>query len=152
VRVIKPDQGCILTINRGSPSIKFALDQTGEPLKRSLYGKVDRIGLPDANLAFTDPTGNRQDSRRVAAALDGLDRLVFSGGIGENAPAVYARIREGLGFLGIELNESCNATHANVISSDAGRASVRVIGTDEELMIARSVCRILGPNAVNRKD
>jgi acetate kinase len=80
-----------------------------------------------------------------------LDTLVFSGGIGENAPAVYARIREELGFLGIELNESRNATHANVISSDAGRASVRVIGTDEELMIARSVCRILGPNAVNRK-
>ena len=109
MRVIKPDQGCILTINGGSSSIKFALYQTGKPLKRSLYGKVDRIGLPDTNLAFTDPTGNRQDSRRVAAALGGLDTLVFAGGIGENAPAVRARICEGLGFLGIELNESRNA-------------------------------------------
>jgi hypothetical protein len=74
----KPDQGCILTINGGSSSIKFALYQTGKPLKRSLHRKVDRIGLPDTNLAFTDPTGNRQDSRRVAAALGGLDTLVFS--------------------------------------------------------------------------
>jgi hypothetical protein len=74
----KPDQGCILTINGGSSSIKFALYQTGKPLKRSLYGKVHRIGLPDTNLAFTDPTENRQDSRRVAAALGGLDTLVFS--------------------------------------------------------------------------
>jgi len=64
----------------------------------------------------------------------------------------FARIREGLGFLGIEQKESRNATHANVISSDAGRATVRVIGRDEELMIARSACRIFGPNAVNRKD
>jgi acetate kinase len=91
VRVIKPDQGCILRINRGSSSRKFALDQTGEPLKRSLYGKVDRSGLPDPNLAFTDPTGNRQDRRRIAAVLSGLDTLVFSGGIGENAPAVRAK-------------------------------------------------------------
>jgi len=75
----------------GSSSSKFALDQTGEPLKRSLYGKVDRIGLPDPNLAFTDPTGNRQDRRRIAAVLSGLDTLVFSGGIGENAPAVRAK-------------------------------------------------------------
>ena len=151
MRVIKPDQGCILTINRGSSSIKFALDQTGEPLKRSLYGKVDRIGSPDANLAFTDPTANGQDSRRVAAALAGLDTLVFSGVSGENAPAVYARIRKGLGFLGFELPESRNATQANVISTDSSRATVRVIQTDEELVIAHSVCRILGPSAVNKK-
>ena len=81
MRVIKPDQGCILRINGGSSSIKFALYQTGEPLKRSLDGKVDRIGLPDTNMAFTDPTGNRQDRRRIAAVLSGLDTLVFSGGI-----------------------------------------------------------------------
>jgi len=77
------------------------------------------------------------------AAIGGLDTLVFAGGIGENAPLVRARICEGLGFLGIELNESRNAKTADVISSDASRVRVRVIRTDEELMIARSVGRLL---------
>jgi len=79
-----------------------------------------------------------------AAALGGLDTLVFAGGIGENAPLVRTRICEGLGFLGIELDESRNAETAGVISTDAGRVAVRVIRTDEEQMIARSVCRTLG--------
>jgi len=79
-----------------------------------------------------------------AAALGGLDTFVFAGGIGENAPVVRARICDGLGFLGIQLSESRNAETAAVISSDASRATVRVIRTDEDLMIARSVRRILG--------
>jgi acetate kinase len=77
-----------------------------------------------------------------AAALGGLDTLVFAGGIGENAPLVRARICEGLGFLGIALHESRNAETTGVISSDASRVAVRVIRTDEERMIARSVCRL----------
>jgi len=76
-----------------------------------------------------------------AAALGGLDTLVFAGGIGENAPVVRARICEGLSFLGIELNESRNAETAGVISTDPSRVTVRIIRTDEELMIARSVLR-----------
>jgi acetate kinase len=72
-----------------------------------------------------------------------LDTLVFAGGIGENAPAVRARICEGLSFLGIELNESRNAGTAGMISTDVSRVTVRVIRTDEELMIARSVTRVL---------
>jgi acetate kinase len=76
-----------------------------------------------------------------AAALGGLDTVVFSGGIGENAWPVRARICEGLDFLGIELNESRNAEAAPVISNDTRRVTVRVIRTDEELMIARSVLR-----------
>jgi acetate kinase len=79
-----------------------------------------------------------------AAALGGLDTLVFAGGIGENASPVRARSCDGLGFLGIELNETRNAENAAMISTDASRATVRVIRTDEELMIARSVCRVLG--------
>ena len=78
-----------------------------------------------------------------AAALGGLDTLVFAGGIGENAPLIRARICDGLGFLGIELDEPRNAGNAAVISTDASRVAVRVIPTDEDLMIARSVCRIL---------
>jgi len=77
------------------------------------------------------------------AALGGLDALVFSGGIGENAPLIRERICDGLGFLGIELNQKRNANNAPLISSDAGRVKVRVIRTDEELMIAKSVIRVL---------
>jgi acetate kinase len=83
-----------------------------------------------------------------AAALGGLDTLVFAGGIGENAPPVRTRICAGLGFLGIELDESRNAATAPVISPDVSRVTVRVIRTDEELMIARLVIRVLGLGAV----
>ena len=76
-----------------------------------------------------------------AAALGGLDTLVFAGGIGERAPLVRARICDGLSFLGIELDASRNAEAAGVISTDASQTTVRVIRTDEELMIARSVLR-----------
>jgi acetate kinase len=79
-----------------------------------------------------------------AAALGGLDTLVFAGGIGEHAAPVRARICEGLGFLGIELDSSRNTAHADIISTTDSRAEVRVIRTDEELMIARSVCRVIG--------
>jgi acetate kinase len=85
-----------------------------------------------------------------AAALGGLETLVFSGGIGENCPSIRARICEGLGFLGLELNESRNAAHADVISAEGSRATVRVIRTDEELMIARSVRRVLAPSGEKR--
>ena len=78
-----------------------------------------------------------------AAALGGLGTLVFAGGIGENAPTVRARICDGLGFLGIELEEKRNAANEGVISAAASRVAVRVIRTDEELMIARSVTRLL---------
>jgi acetate kinase len=79
-----------------------------------------------------------------AAALGGLDTLVFSAGIGENAPAIRARICDGLGFLGVELDRKRNAKNAAVISPDSARVKVRVIRTDEELMIARSVIHLLG--------
>ena len=79
-----------------------------------------------------------------AAVLGGLDTLVFAGGIGENSAVVRQRICDQLGFLGIELNEDRNAKNASLISTDRGSVVVRVIRTDEELMIARSVVRILG--------
>jgi acetate kinase len=87
-----------------------------------------------------------------AAALGGLDTLVFAGGIGENAPVVRARICEQLDFLGVEINEARNAENTAVISADNARVTVRVIRTDEELMIARSLCRILDSGALNKKD
>ncbi len=79
-----------------------------------------------------------------AAALGGVDTLVFAGGIGENAPPVRTRSCDGLGFLGIELDEKRNAASAGVISAASSRVTVRVMRTDEEQMIAKMVCRCLG--------
>ena len=78
-----------------------------------------------------------------AAALGGLDTLVFAAGIGEHAPIVRKRICDGLGFLGIELDPARNARNAPLISPEAGRVTVRVIHTDEDLMIATLVTRLL---------
>ena len=79
-----------------------------------------------------------------AAALGGLDTLVFAGGIGENAPEIRARICDGLGFLGIELEEKLNMANAGMISAETSRVAVRVIHTDEEWIIATAVCQVLG--------
>lgn len=79
-----------------------------------------------------------------AAALGGLDTLVFSGGIGENAPVVRARICDGLEFLGITIEEKRNAATADIISAETSQVAVRVMHTDEEVMIAKSVCQVLG--------
>jgi acetate kinase len=77
----------------------------------------------------------------LAAVLGGLDTLVFSGGIGENAPVIRQRICEGLAFLGLELDDARNTAGADVISS--GRVTVRVIATDEEHMIGRATRDLL---------
>jgi acetate kinase len=85
----------------------------------------------------------RKQIGAYAAALGGLDTLVFSGGIGENAAVIRARICEGLAFLGIELGAEQNEANAGVISRAHSRVAVHVIHTDEEQMIARMVCRVL---------
>ena len=78
-----------------------------------------------------------------AAALGGVDTLVFAGGIGENAPVIRQNICRDLGFLGIRINSAANARNAPVISVPGAAVTVRVIPTDEELMIARSVLGLL---------
>lgn len=78
-----------------------------------------------------------------AAALGGVDTLVFAGGIGENAPVIRQSICRDLGFLGIEINSAANARNAPLISMPGAAVTVRVIHTDEELMIARSVAGLL---------
>jgi acetate kinase len=80
-----------------------------------------------------------------AAALGGVDALIFAGGIGEHAPSIRARACARLGFLGISLDPQRNAADAAVISIDSAPVVVRVIRTDEEIMMARSVLRLLPP-------
>lgn len=77
-----------------------------------------------------------------AAALGGLDGLIFAGGIGENAAEIRAEICRGLEFLGVEFNDARNGAGEPLISDDASRVVVRVVRTDEELMIAKSVAAL----------
>ncbi len=79
-----------------------------------------------------------------AAALGGVDTLVFTAGIGEHARTIRARICEGLGFLGITLDAARNGASARVISAEGSRVTVCVIRTDEEMEIADAVCTALG--------
>jgi acetate kinase len=78
-----------------------------------------------------------------AAALGGIQTLVFSGGIGEHAPEVRRRICQGLEFLGVRIDPERNATSDDVISPSDAQVVVRVIPTDEELMIAQAVYEVL---------
>jgi acetate kinase len=71
-----------------------------------------------------------------AAALGGVDTLVFTGGVGENAAPVRERICAGLEFLGIEIDGEANRRHAPRISTENGAVTVRIIRTDEESVIA----------------
>jgi len=82
-----------------------------------------------------------------AAALGGLDALVFTGGIGERAPAVRERICNGLEFLGIQLDAAPNRANAAVISASDSRVNVRVIQTNEDLMIVQHAKAVLGQTA-----
>jgi acetate kinase len=86
-----------------------------------------------------------------AAVLGGLDTLVFAGGIGESAPVIRQRICDDLRFLGIAIDPKRNAQNAPLISTDAARAQVRVIHTDEEIVIAKSTARVLHLQRGNRK-
>jgi acetate kinase len=160
-----PTAGLVMSTRSGDldPGLAPYLARTEQITTSQFYKMVNResglLGVSETSSDMRDLLDHEKADVRAAeavalfcyqakkwigsftAALGGLDTLVFAGGIGENAPLVRARICEGLSFLGIELNESRNAGTAGVISTDASRATVRVIRTDEELMIARSVLR-----------
>ena len=78
-----------------------------------------------------------------AAALGGLDSLIFSGGIGEKSPIIRSRICEGLGFLGVNIDENNNNQQAFLISDNLSRIGVHVIATDEATTIYRQVVQLL---------
>jgi acetate kinase len=79
----------------------------------------------------------------LAAALQGLDAFVFTGGIGENSSSIRARIAEKLTWLGVALDPAENAKHAGKISRADSRIPVHVVPTDEELMIAQHTLALL---------
>jgi acetate kinase len=79
----------------------------------------------------------------LAAALGGVDALVFTGGIGENAVSIRAQVCRDAGWLGVELDEEANAKNGPRISRDGSRVSAWVIPTNEELMIAMHTRRVV---------
>jgi acetate kinase len=83
------------------------------------------------------------------ATLEGLDTLVFSGGIGEHSPEVRSRICDGMEFLGIELCEIKNMNNEMIISTKTSKVTVYVIKTNEELMMAEMVCEVLNSQKNN---
>lgn len=163
-----PTAGLVMSTRSGDldPGLAPYLARTEQITTSQFYKMVNHesglLGVSETSSDMRDLLGHEKSDVRAAeavalfcyhakkwigsfaAALGGLNTLVFAGGIGENAPAVRARICEGLNFLGIELNGARNAESAALISTDAVRVVVRVIRTDEELMIARSVSRVLG--------
>jgi len=86
----------------------------------------------------------RRELGSLAAALGGLDAIVFTAGIGENQPEVRRRICADAGWLGVEIDEAANASGEQRISAPGSRVAAYVLPTDEELMIARHVGALLG--------
>jgi acetate kinase len=89
----------------------------------------------------------RKQIGALTAVLGGLDALVFTGGIGEQAAPVRWEICQGLAYLGVALEPQRNEAHARIISTPQSACCVRVIATNEELMIARHTRALLFPSA-----
>jgi acetate kinase len=124
-----------------SQSGLLGVSETSSDIRTLLKQEAEDLRAAEAVALFCYEVKKRVGA--FAAVLGGLDTLVFAGGIGENAPAVRARSCDGLGFLGVELDEGRNAANQGVISSATSRVVVRVIRTDEERVIAEAVCRVL---------
>jgi acetate kinase len=86
----------------------------------------------------------RRELGSLAAALGGLDAIVFTGGIGENAPAIRERVCQDAAWLGVEIAAAANAKGGPRISAPGSRVSAWIVPTNEELMIARHTQRVLG--------
>jgi acetate kinase len=110
---------------------------------RTLLGSTDPRAAEALDL-FVYRIGRELGS--LAAALGGLDALVFTGGIGENAAAIRARVCRDAAWLGVELDEAANDSRGPRISRPGSRVAAWVIPTNEELMIAQHTRRLLAGN------
>jgi len=140
---------------------RMAPDQMDDFISR----RCGLLGLSETTANMGDLLARRADDTRAAEAVDvfcyqarkfagaltaamgGLDTLIFAGGIGEHSPDIRAEICRGLEYLGLRLDATRNAANAELISAEQSRVAVRVIPTDEELIIARAVGEFL-PSAV----
>jgi len=120
----------------------LGVSETSSDMRVLLAHEKDDVRAAEAVALFCYQT--KKWICALAGALEGLDTLIFAGGIGENACQARERICAGLEFLGVNMDAQQNAAGGQVISAKNSRVTVRVIRTDEELIIAQTVCRILG--------
>lgn len=147
------DAGVVLHLQRQEGMTAVAVEEL-------LYRKSGVLGLSDGlssdfrdllasdvpEAAFAVEVLCRRVAEQVcglACAMGGLDGLVFTAGVGENAAGIRARIVRQLGWLGLDLSEAANARHGPRIASARSRADILVIPTDEEAVIARQVRDVL---------
>ncbi len=141
--------------------LAHAEGMTPERFHRMVNQESGLLGVSETSADLRDLLARRDRDARAAEAIDlfcyriktgigslsavlgGLDALVFSGGIGENSPEVRRRACEGLGFLGVDLDDTRNAAGEPLISTATSPVRVRVIRTDEEAMIAREAIRLM---------
>jgi acetate kinase len=164
---LTPCSGLLLSTRCGDvdPELSWYLAETAGMSARAFHRMVNHesglVGISETSPDVRDLLANRATDVRaaeavaifcyrarkaiggLAAALGGLDLLVFSGGIGENSPDIRAEICAGLEFLGITLDPKRNVSGDGVITTDHSRTKVRVIRADEESIIARESARLL---------
>jgi len=136
-----------------------------DSLEKLLYNKSGLLGLSGLSSDMRTLLENKsKEAKRAveyfvyqivkyagayAALLGGLDAFVFTAGIGENSALIRENVCKQLGFLGIELDETSNSGNGPKISTSASKASVWVIPTNEELMIASHTIAVLGTKGIN---
>jgi acetate kinase len=142
--------------------ILYLMDQRGmnaRAIEKLLYTQSGLLGVSGISsdmrtlLASAEPSAKlavdlfiyriRRELGSLSAALGGLDAIVFTGGIGENAAAIRSRVCRDAAWLGVAIDEAANAGGRGCISSGPSRVAVWVVPTNEELMIARHTRRLL---------
>lgn len=124
-----------------SESGLLGMSETTADMKKLLEIEIDDKRAKDAVDAFCYQVKKTIGS--LAAALGGLNTLVFTGGMGENAPKIRARVCEGLEFLGIAIDDARNQEGARLVSVDGSQVGVHVIHTDEAVTIARETAELI---------
>jgi acetate kinase len=164
---LTPSSGLVMSTRAGDidPGLAWYLAEacgvTAEAFYRMINHESGLLGVSETGRDMRDLLARRDHDQRaaeavalfcyqarkgiggLAAALGGLDLLVFSGGIGENSPEVRAEICEGLEFLGLTLDAEQNRANTPVITTEQSRTPVRVIRTDEESMMAKASAMVL---------
>ena len=147
------DPGVVLHLFQG-------LNLSAKEVETLLYKKSGLIGISEISSDMRDLLGREEPAARLAldyfvyraakeigalaAVLGGIDALVFTAGIGENSPEIRQRICEASAWLGIEIDADANNENRTTISTSSSKASVWVIPTNEELMIAKQTGALLG--------
>jgi acetate kinase len=119
----------------------LGISETTSDMEKLLETEADDERAQDAVDIFCYQV--KKSIGSLASALGGLNTLVFTGGMGENAPKIRARVCEGLDFLGITIDDARNQEGARLISVEGSRVGVHVIHADEATTIARETARLI---------